>query len=97
MNETAAIVFDGSASSGVMAFPNPFHNSIMIVVETLDMTDALVELFDPLGQLLLNKKLHIDADSNALRFEGLENLAPGIYTLRFTTGLHSEMTRIIKR
>lgn len=96
-SEIAAVLFNGNGLKGMVTFPNPFHDRLVIALNDNVGNTATIELFDALGKLVLSKQIYFDDSENVVILDGMENSAPGVYTLRFSSDNSAEFVRIIKK
>jgi hypothetical protein len=75
----APLGIEENDQSGVIIYPNPAHDKVMVVVNPGHEKITTLELFRPNGQLILNTKF------SDLRTElDLSNLEPGVYFVRIS-------------
>lgn len=75
---------------GVIVFPNPVTERL--TVQALNKTAAaMLQLTDLTGKLL--KEIQMNADVADI---DMREMAPGIYLVRYTDGMHTELFKIVK-
>ena len=79
-------------SKFVSVYPNPTSNSINIRINTSFITNAIIELYDATGKLIVQQKV-----SNEYSFININYLANGIYTVRVITDNEQTIKRIVKQ
>src|SRR4029079_17832995 len=71
----------------IKIFPNPFTNNFNIVINPQHTAIASFNLYDALGRLYVSKKVSLqEGQVQFLKFENLQPLQKGIYTLKFSDG-----------
>jgi subtilisin family serine protease len=71
----------------IKIFPNPFTNNFNIVINPQHTAIASFNLYDALGRLYVSKKVSLqEGQMQFLKFENLQLLQKGIYTLKFSDG-----------
>lgn len=80
--------------SGFEAFPNPFENNLKIRLPELGQENALLEVSDVFGKVLLRKSELPSAEEVQLN---LSELAAGVYFLRLMAGEKSQTIRVIRQ
>lgn len=73
-------------------YPNPSNGILHIQYENKAGTQALLELFNPLGQLILTEKLN---STNKTSSFDLSNYPAGIYYARINNGKQQQVSKIV--
>jgi hypothetical protein len=85
--------FDGQ---GISYYPNPFTSEIQADLNMVDFENAVIRVYDMLGNMVFEKKLtSADAESKAIKLN-LENLKVGIYTVEFKSESFTNVAKIVK-
>lgn len=78
--------------------PNPFSDFLNIRVYDHSSREAVVSLYSLTGTLLSQTTtISSSAPSKALTLTGLQNLPPGVYLLRITTGNRIRSAKVIRQ
>ena len=81
------------ALSGLTVFPNPFHSAVNIRLGTMASKGLRLAVYATNGRLV--KDLSKEAGyGNVVRWNG-EDVPPGIYILRLTTGDRESCRRLV--
>ena len=79
-------------SKFVSVYPNPASTSINVRINTAFIDNAMLELYDATGKLIMQQK--VVNEYSALNISGLAN---GIYTVRIITDNEQTIKRIVKQ
>jgi PKD repeat protein len=79
----------------VNVFPNPVNNDLNIQYALNHPTDATVEILNTLGQVVSSQI--IQSASTGTAYVSMENIANGIYFVRFTAADQVQMTKIVRQ
>ena len=79
-------------SKFVSVYPNPASTSINVRINTTFIDNAMLELYDATGKLIMQQK--VVNEYSALNISGLAN---GIYTVRVITNNEQTIKRIVKQ
>ncbi len=79
------------AVSGLKAFPNP-SNGEQVKFWTSDQSQGTLEVFDSMGRNIAREQ--ISSGSNTFTSNALSHVAPGMYTVTFTTKNSTNSTRL---
>ena len=92
-NQTVSI--DDPSFSEFKVYPNPFENSINLLLNVDSIDDVMISLFDVSGRMIINKRF---ANPSFIFREELnfDNLAKGIYVLSVQIGNSKASKKIIK-
>lgn len=85
-----------SATRSVMAFPNPFNNSVEVIIDSDKKEKAILSLIDVQGRQLRQMPLQLKAGSNTVVMEGLEQFMQGNYFLRISSGNEVKTLKLVK-
>jgi len=78
-------VEDGLISETFSIFPNPAKNSANIVIEELNSDNFILEIYNLLGEIVIQKQLIGNQKNHVINFE----LPPGFYSVRLICGKNS--------
>jgi len=85
--------FDGQ---GVSYYPNPFTSEIQADLSMVDFENAVIRVYDMLGNMVFEKKLTAaDAENQSIKLN-LEDLKVGIYTVEFKSESFTNVTKVVK-
>lgn len=79
----------------INVFPNPMQNEFTIEYVADKYENAQISLFDVNGKLINANNKQMQVGKNVLTYPA-ENLAQGIYFIKFTTETHSGILKIVK-
>lgn len=79
---------------GLIVYPNPNTTGLVSVELLRDLTNAQIEIFNSIGQLVFEKNYPV---LNLRQVLNLTNLPTGMYMLKLTTGGQSQIKRIMIR
>lgn len=94
--ELCSGVSNSDLTGNVLAYPNPFSETIHLDVEYPKHADLRLRLFDVLGRTILLKTVQIDNGVNSIEIRQLNHLAPGIYYLEVSTDEMEEQFKLLK-
>ncbi len=91
--------FNSIDSSGINiglinVFPNPFSNEITVILKDKTSSSAKIELFDILGNLLMQYDKKLNNTEQSIRF--FADVLPGNYLLRITVNNKSKSIKLLK-
>ncbi len=72
--------------TGITVAPNPVKDHVQLSIVCSETTEAGIVIIDAGGRVIYHHKEMIMAGASVLRLHQLNNLASGVYYLRFTTG-----------
>jgi Secretion system C-terminal sorting domain len=75
-------------------FPNPFINEFTVLVAAEKTTTAKIELFDVLGNLIMQYDKKLDAGEQTVRLYA--DVSPGTYIIKATIDNKVTSTKIVK-
>ena len=77
-------------------FPNPFKNDFNILINPPHTAMAVFQLYDAFGRLCLMKQVSLqEGQIQYIKFDHLQSLQKGIYTLKFTDGRSKQSIRLV--
>lgn len=80
----------------IKVFPNPFSNNFSVAINPQRTAMATFHLYDASGRLYIFKQVSLQAGQNQfIKFENLQPLQRGIYTLRFGDGQNKESFKLV--
>ncbi|MFH1296047.1 MAG: M14 family zinc carboxypeptidase [Bacteroidota bacterium] len=79
-----------------MAYPNPTEGLIDLFLPETGMTHAMVECFGMNGKKVFSRQLNMSQGTSSVGLD-LDNLTPGLYLLRLTSGMTSYTDRLVIR
>ncbi len=88
---------DGLQAMEVSAFPNPVKNSLNVVVNAPNTTDARLSLSNALGQELIVHTYQVDEMGIINRQIEMEGLAAGVYLLEVRTDTETKTIKVVKK
>jgi hypothetical protein len=95
VNSTTGI--DSEAFNSINVYPNPVKTKLIVEIDSKTNDEAIVSVFDVLGNLLLEHKyVNLVKGSNRIEIN-MENLANGIYYLRIIAATEQQQFSIIKK
>jgi len=85
--------FDGQ---GISYYPNPFTSEIQADLSNVNFENALIRVYDMLGNKVFEKKLtSADAENQTIKLN-LEDLKVGIYTVEFKSESFTNVAKVVK-
>lgn len=75
---------------------NPFKNALHFEIITEENTLVNAELLNFYGKVVVRRSFALNRGRNVLLFPSLDNIMPGIYTLRITTDIHTISKKLVK-
>jgi hypothetical protein len=94
-DEENTIISDGLGFDNVQLFPNPASNTINLLVQASSNGDAVVHLYDLLGQSLWVKNENLSEVSNSLMYN-ISDLSSGVYFLHIKQGTAETILKLTK-
>ena len=80
----------------IKVFPNPFRNNFSVAIKPQHTAMATFRLYDASGRLYVSKQVSLQAGQNQfIKFENLQPLQRGIYTLKFSDGQSKESFKLV--
>jgi hypothetical protein len=101
-NDTAMVSFVLSgtgpdiAEESVSVHPNPFSETFTLELDYEGGNDAVIEIFDPAGRIMLRTERELSPGRNSLSLD-CRHFAAGVYSLRVSAGGKSTTVRIVKQ
>lgn len=83
-----------STSTPILIYPNPTHNEISLSLNSIDITNATISIYDLSGKMLLTFPPQSLSTSTTI---DLSSLPQGIYTLTINTPQTKQSQKFIKR
>ena len=81
---------------GISYYPTPFTSEIMVNLSNVDFKNAVIRVYDMLGNMVFEKNLTAaDAESQTIKLN-LTDLKVGIYTVEFKSESFTNMAKIVK-
>ena len=87
------------SSSGLpslMAYPNPFTNELNVVIENLQESEFVLELYDNIGKLIFSQE-YSTKESSFHTILDLNNLLPAVYNLRSRSENNVLNVKVVKK
>ena len=87
------------SSSGLpslMAYPNPFTNELNVVIENLQETEFVLELYDNIGKLIFSQEYSTE-ETTFHTIIDLNNLLPAVYNLRSRSENNVMNVKVVKK
>ena len=80
----------------IKAYPNPFKNNLTILIKPKQSGSAVFKLFDALGRLVAKKIITVQQGQiQFIQFDNLQQLAKGLYTLRYSSVLEKGRIKLL--
>ena len=80
----------------IKVFPNPFTNNFNVAINPQHTAMATFHLYDASGRLYVSKQVSLQAGQNQfIKFDNLQPLQRGIYTLKFSDGQSKESFKLV--
>lgn len=87
-----------TSENSMLVSPNPFRNKIDIILFSIKELQGELTLADSFGKISKTiKKININSGYNYILLDNLENLASGLYVIRFSSDFYSESIKLIKQ
>lgn len=86
---------DPGILTGLSAYPNPVHDQLHVVIESQEIAEASLQLYDINGRFIgkLDQKMNLRAGVNSKSF-AMNAYQPGVYNLKVITGKGVRNTRL---
>ncbi len=88
---------DMNEASRITAFPNPFTNSVRVVIPSLKSEKANVDLVDMLGRPLKTMTVQLVPGSNHVMVNGLEKYPSGSYFIKVKLADRIETLKVLRQ
>jgi hypothetical protein len=104
-NDLAAIKFTYSIPTAqaeyalrasFLVYPSPASSQLTVAVNSIVPGEATIELFNSAGQIIRVSTSLLSEGNNTLQID-IGNLAPGIYSIRYTAGNNTHIARFVKQ
>jgi hypothetical protein len=83
-------------SPSISYYPNPFTSEIMVDVQNLISSNAIIIVYDVLGNKILEKTFSsIDFQNHVFSLQ-MEGISTGVYTISFSTDNFTDIHKVIK-
>jgi Secretion system C-terminal sorting domain len=83
-------------STAVQVYPNPFMGQLNIQTNAAFPGTAELSLFDGTGKLIRHLSTRVQAGTNYMNIDNLQNLSKGIYYLELSLGSKKTQLKIVK-
>ncbi|MDD3860616.1 MAG: T9SS type A sorting domain-containing protein, partial [Bacteroidales bacterium] len=95
---TISINCDKSAyeSPTLIAYPNPFTNELNVVIENLQETEFVLELYDNIGKLIFSQT-YSTTETSFHTILDMNNLLPSVYNLRSRSDNNVLNVKVVKK
>jgi hypothetical protein len=80
----------------IQVYPNPFTDYVTVVLQKMDESPVLVELYDKMGKLLWSEQMEISKENKQFVLH-LSHLSMSVYELRVSNQRHKLNARIVKQ
>ena len=95
-SETIMVKEDDVLQETVNVYPNPFYNETGVAIESISAGTAQIQLYDMLGNKLIDEILMIQAGSNYSVLKDLSGLAHGVYFVKVNRNGISKTIKVTK-
>ena len=86
----------GQMNASVSYFPNPFTSEVTVQMNNLTSSNAILTIFDAIGQLVYSRQLSSDDIERRIIVVDLNSLASGVYTVVFKSEDYLSTDKIVK-
>ena len=77
-------IFDQLSQGSLKAFPNPFNDELNLEFESEDEREALIEIYNSLGQVVFGRSLNLRSGENLFTFN-TQDFETGIFFVNIVT------------
>jgi hypothetical protein len=95
-SKTIEVKTDADTKESVKVNPNPFTNELTVSIETLVDSKATLEVVDINGRVTLTQNVNVTKGTSAINVDGIEKLKQGVYFVRVSTDLGTQVFKLIK-
>ncbi len=82
----------------IKIFPNPFKDNFSVVIKPQRTAFAAFQLYDAFGRLYFTKQVSLqEGQIQQIKFDQLQPLQKGTYTLKFTDGKNKQSFQLVVR
>lgn len=82
---------------GLSVYPNPFHGSVSVQLQTAVKGTAALTIRDVAGRTILSKNLHVEKGSNYLTVTEMQAAQPGTYFIETVCGGERAFVKVVKQ
>lgn len=96
--EVLSTIDNNSVSNPIIskAYPNPFSNGLQIEMNNVQNENIRIEVANTIGQSILNKNWTLTSTHNRIPLNELDNVAPGVYTIKIKSDAGESYKKVIK-
>jgi len=80
----------------VSAYPNPFQSQLSVSITATESEVMAIQLYSIDGRLVSTQQEQLNAGSNVVTVNNLDNLAKGMYVLNIQSGDEIKTVRLVK-
>jgi len=92
-----AVICGGmTVGQGISYYPNPFTSEIQVDLSNVDFKNAVIRVYDMLGNMVFEKNLTATDAENQTTKLNLTDLKVGIYTVEFKSESFTNVAKIVK-
>lgn len=95
-SKTIEIKTDADTKESVKVNPNPFNTELTVSIETLVDSKATLEVVDINGKITLTQNVNVSKGTSAINVDGIEKLKQGVYFVRVSTDLGTQVFKLVK-
>ena len=95
-SKTIEVKTDADTKESVKVNPNPFTNELTVSIETLVDSKATLEVVDINGKVTLTQNVNVTKGTSAINVDGIEKLKQGVYFVRVSTDLGTQVFKMVK-
>jgi len=95
-SKTIEVKTDADTKESVKVNPNPFINELTVSIETLVDSKATLEVVDINGKVTLTQNVNVTKGTSAINVDGIEKLKQGVYFVRVSTDLGTQVFKMVK-
>ena len=95
-SKTITIKSADNTKDAISVNPNPFTSDLNINIEVANDTKAAYEIVDLNGKTVLSATLNVIKGASSINIDGAERLKQGIYFVRVSTDLGTQVFKLVK-
>lgn len=81
----------------LQAYPNPYHQTVMLAIQTDQAGEATLSLTNALGQQIRQQRVVLPVGTTTLPLEAADNLPAGVYLIQLQQNQYQQTFRLIRQ
>lgn len=96
-SQVAKINTDEQASVfNVSGYPNPIKDEYYVSVNAVNNANAVLQLFDLQGKLVLTQSLNLTKGTNVVKVDNIDKIQLGVYLLHLSVNGETQVIKVVK-